>query len=54
MEMRVAEERQEVWSKESTSGEASRRMYNPVNIYEVSELLIGPGRQVQPGTACLL
>lgn len=35
MEMRVAEERQEVWSKESTSGEASRRMYNPVNIYEV-------------------
>ena len=49
-------EHRAVFNEEEISGESSMRLPIPqlVNVSEVSELLIGPGRQVQPGTACLL
>ena len=48
--------RRAVFNEEESGGETSMRLPIPqlVNVFEVSELLIGPGRQVQPGTACLL
>lgn len=48
--------RRAVFNEEESGGETSMRLPIPqlVNVSEVSELLIGPGRQVQPGTACLL
>ena len=48
--------RRAVFNEEESGGETSMRLPIPqlMNVSEVSELLIGPGRQVQPGTACLL
>ena len=61
METRVASGAEQGEQCSMRRGDQRRRVINETahtsaceRFSEVSELLIGPGRQVQPGTACLL